>query len=320
MTIATPGAAQKCNEISLRKKMGLTRKPERLISAITRIHACLAALPDDTLTERSANLYRELLEILSFAQSETTVTAVLSDPGIFAIRDDLQQRFSRAAFEYERQWSLALAERSDPAAALRTEYPFFEHYRRATELEYEAVRCLSGGRHPQRILVVGSGPLPSTVFRLAIHTAAPIHGLDIAPRATAAASRLASRLTLTDQVSFMTGDILEQTDLGDYDAVWLAALAGDQIIKSRLLEHLHRYMRPGAILLARTAASLRTLLYPRIAPDDLAAFHLRFLLQPFTRNYHASLIAERPDPSNPESGAGLSSLPLPIGFTEFEDV
>ena len=284
-------------------------RTQDVVDAIVRIHAALMAHPLDRLNEERAALCLELLDILSFTQDTHLAAAVLDDPAVRSRRDDLRRHMASAAFLYELQWSRTLSAADDPAALTESDYPFHDHYRRATELEYHAARTLA--RRPlRRILMVGCGPLPSTAFQLAHLTGARIDALERDPVATEAAGALTTRLGLDGRVRCITSDLRDYARLGDYDAVWLAALAGEQEEKTQLLAHHHRHMAPGALLLARTAADLRTLLYARIRVEDLAAFNVHLLLQPYSRNFHTSLIAEQPDGGAASPDGQRRSVPL----------
>jgi nicotianamine synthase len=89
--------------------------------------------------------------------------------------------------------------------------------------------------------------------------------------------------------------VLDCGDLAGYDLVYVAAMVGPHRgDKSRVVEHLYRRMRPGALLLARSAHSLRTLLYPPLALRDLAGFRPLIVLDPHTEVVNSLVIAEKP--------------------------
>lgn len=55
----------------------------------------------------------------------------------------------------------------------------------------------------------------------------------------------------------------EETSWADFDAVFLAALVGmDTSSKLAILEELVRKLKPGALVVARSAKGLRGVLYP----------------------------------------------------------
>jgi nicotianamine synthase len=95
---------------------------------------------------------------------------------------------------------------------------------------------------------------------------------------------------------FRAGDVLDGRDgydRGDYDLVYLAALAGlDPDSKRRLLEHLGCTLRPGTLVLARSAHSLRGLLYPVLDPDDLPGLRTLAVVHPYTEVVNSVVIAE----------------------------
>ncbi len=159
------------------------------------------------------------------------------------------------------------------------------------------------GRRPRRVLFVGGGPLPLTSLLLASrhgHTA--IDSIDVEPEAIQLAARLAHVLEV-GAVCFRCADVLDCTDIAGYDMVCLAAMVGPQPEeKRRVIEHLYQHMRAGALLLARSARLLRTLLYPPLTLSDLAGFRLLAVLNPYTEVVNSLVVAEKPGAPPPPSG------------------
>ena len=69
-----------------------------------------------------------------------------------------------------------------------------------------------------------------------------------------------------------------------------------------MIKHLYQHMRPGALLLARSARLLRTLLYPPLTLNDLAGFRLLAVLNPYTEVVNSLVVAEKPGTPRPSSG------------------
>jgi nicotianamine synthase len=96
--------------------------------------------------------------------------------------------------------------------------------------------------------------------------------------------------------------VLACTDVADYDMVCLAAMVGPHPgDKTRVIKHLYRHMKPGALLVARSAHSLRTLLYRPLALSDLAGFRPLVVLNPHTEVVNSLVVAEKPEASQPDS-------------------
>lgn len=263
-----------------------------VVERILALHADIMALPDEPLRHAHTALYAALLVTLSRPLQAAVMARVLRHPDIMAAREDLRRSFARAAFHYELLWARAATTAPTPWRTLERAYPLRDRYARASLLEHRTVGAIAPHGPPKRLLVAGAGPLPSTAFHLAEERGTTVDALDISAQAVATASDLAARLGLERRVRAITGDIHEFTTLERYDAVWLAALVGDETSQSHLFEQLARGMRPGAMLVVRTAIGLRALLYPTVAPDDLVGFSPQLTLQPCRRVYHASVIAE----------------------------
>lgn len=258
---------------------------------IHRVYQRIARLQNLSVNEETLALFNELLVIL---RKHSDSELLSSDPYLQAIAQPLRRIFAGAAYAYEKHWAEKLLEMPDITAALQEHYPYREHYERATRLEFQALEACTE-KPIRHILMVGSGPLPMTSIQLAKNSEANlcIDNLDINGEATAIGQQICQNLGLAKHMNFLTGDVLDKADLNRYDAVWLAALAGDSHNKARLLKHLHTQMQPGALLLARTACQLRGLIYPSITTTDLTPFTLRLKIQTYSDNFHSIYLVQR---------------------------
>lgn len=260
---------------------------------IHRIYQQIAQLDNLSVNEQALRLFGELLALL---RTHSDSDLLKSDPFLQSIAHPLRRIFALAAFTYEKHWAEKLLEAPDLADALQRHYPYREHYERATRLEYQAL-TICANKPVRNILMVGSGPLPMTSIQLlrdsANITSLHIDNLDVSAEANDLAQKICGALDLNDRMAFIQGDILRHTDLHRYDAIWLAALAGDSHNKIHLLQHLHRHMRPESLLLVRTACNLRALIYPAIEPADLSAFQLRLKIQTYSDNFHSMYLVQR---------------------------
>ncbi|TKY72504.1 Nicotianamine synthase [Spatholobus suberectus] len=124
---------------------------------------------------------------------------------------------------------------------------------------------------PTQLAFVGLGLLPLTSIMLATlylrHTC--FHNYDMDPLANAKARDL------------------------DYNVVFLAALVGmDQKEKARVINHLAKFMAPGAILLLRSAHGARAFLYPVVDPSsDLKGFEVLSIFHPTDEVINSFIVA-----------------------------
>lgn len=264
------------------------------VSIAPRIHQIyqrIAQLDNLTINDQALSLFNELLEIL---RTHSDSALLSTDPYLQAIAPPLRRIFANAAYLYEKFWAEQLLAKTDLAEALANDYPYHEHYIRATRLEFQTLAACYG-KPLRRILMVGSGPLPMTSVQLINNGGEDltVDNLDISEEAAQIGEQITSRLGLNQQMRFLTGDILKSVELGDYDAIWLAALAGDSHNKARLVNHLYQCMSPGALLLVRTACDLRGLIYPVVTTQDLSPFTLRLKLQTYSDNFHSVYVVQR---------------------------
>jgi nicotianamine synthase len=123
-----------------------------------------------------------------------------------------------------------------------------------------------------------------------------VDALDVDPEAVALGDALAR--TLGDDVTVAEGDVLDLGDLGVYDLVCVAALVGlAPEDKAAALAHVRARMRPGATVLARSAHSLRGLLYPvlDVADGALGGLEPVAVLHPHTDVVNSVVLARVPD-------------------------
>lgn len=95
-----------------------------------------------------------------------------------------------------------------------------------------------------------------------------VNNIDRDTSALALSQDLCSRLGYADRMSFTCVDVSaeegqEKTRWADFDVVFLAALVGmDTSSKMTILEGLVRKLKPGTLVVARSANGLRGVLYP----------------------------------------------------------
>jgi nicotianamine synthase len=266
--------------------------PSGLLADILALHDALAAEPSLEPGPRTDALFTRLVALAVAPRSPQDVDAVLADPRLTERLPDLRARCASGEYALERAWAHRVLASGDPHAALEG-FPYLQNYRDLTRIEYHAVTG-HAPRAPRRALFVGSGPLPLSALLLARH-GVQVDALDVDPEAVELGGRLAA--ALGDDVTVSEGDVLALDDLGAYDLVCVAALVGlDPDDKAAALSHVRSRMRPGAIVLARSAHSLRGLLYPvlEVADDGLGGLDPVAVLHPHTDVVNSVVLARVP--------------------------
>jgi hypothetical protein len=263
-----------------------------LVDEIRRLHDRLAAAPSLRPGPEVDGLLHRLVDLVVADRADGEVAAVLADPAIVALRPSLIARCARAEHELELAWAEQIVASRLPRLTL-LRFPYLQNYALLTALEHAALVRAGEGRPrmPRRVLFVGGGPLPLSAFHLARRLSVTVDVLDRDLRSVELARRLVDRLAVPG-VTIGPGDLADRHDLSGYDLVVLAALVGvTPAAKERHLRHLHRTMAPGAVLLARSAHGLRTLLYPEVDPGRLAGLRLVSLTHPTGPVLNSPLLA-----------------------------
>lgn len=199
--------------------------------------------------------------------------------------------------ELERHWAARIVAARDPQAALRT-FPYLANYQDLVRLELGALAAV-GEPVPSRVIVLGAGPLPLTGMVLAAEHGAHVVHVDRDAESLHLGAALMGALGLADQVSSVHADLEDPVGreavgaaCREAGAVVLAALVGaDAPAKAGISRWLGTALPPGTPVLARSAAGLRTLLYPRIDPDDLPGLEVALEVHPRTDVVNSVLVA-----------------------------
>lgn len=269
-----------------------TAEARPVVDEVLTLYRALADCTDLAPGPVTDALFSRLVTLAIAARTDAVATAVLGDPAVAEVVDDLRALCARGEAAMERCWAHRITSAADPAAEL-ARFPYRDNYRDLTRLEVHAVAGHLP-HPPRRMLFVGSGPLPLTALMLARHHGVEVVGLDLDPEAAALGADVARALGV-DGVRFDVGDVLGTDDLGGYDAVCLAALVGlDAATKARVLGHVRARLAPGALVLVRSAHSLRGLLYPAVTPGELAGLELLAVVHPFTDVVNSVVLARVP--------------------------
>lgn len=271
----------------------------RTIRIVRDLYEQLASAPSLEPSEKTDALFSRLVEQCTQADAGTAAD-VLSDPEVVRLRPRLIELCSAGEYLLERSWARAAVQAKNPRAEL-ARFPYHANYERLTQLEVHALLGAAerAGDHERsrvrRVLFVGSGPLPLTSILLAEVYGMKVDNVDSDPEAHRLGAKLARAAGLAVELSFRLCDAAEVEDLGSYDVVFLAALAGlDEAEKRSIIEQLRQRMQPEALLVIRTAHQMKSLLYPRVEPEDLDGFEPQIVVQPLNEVINSVIVARKP--------------------------
>ena len=264
-----------------------------VVEQVVALHDALLARPHLAPEPTTNELFGRLVALAVDPVAARDADAVLGDPTVARLLPSLRRLCADGEFELERSWARRVVAHPDPGAEL-ARFPYHQNYGDLTRLEHHTVAGVTSSP-VRRVLFIGSGPLPLTSLLLAEHYGCAVDNLDREPDAVRLGADLAAALGRTG-LRFRRGDVLDGRDGYDwerYDLVYLAALAGlDAAAKHDLLEHLGRRLRSGTLVLARSAHSLRGLLYPVLDPDDLPGLRTLAVVHPHTDVVNSVIVAE----------------------------
>ena len=259
---------------------------------IHRIYQSLATAPTLAPSAEVDRLFSDLVRLVR-ADAPGTVREVLDDPIVCAIKDNLRRVCSTGEYLLEAHWARHVIEGSNEAWGELRAFPYFDNYRQLCRLEMSGISSLEDAP-PRRALFVGAGPLPLTSIVLGQEYGVQVRNVDADQEACRLARRLGERLGLVGKLDYLQADILEVADFGDVDLIFLASLVGlGRREKTRVLEHLGHHTKPGTLLVLRSAARLRTLLYPGVELDQLGAFDPLVEIHPHHDVINSVIIARR---------------------------
>jgi nicotianamine synthase len=275
----------------------------QLVAHLLLLHRKLSALPNLSPNAQTNGLFSELVRLATSPEDDQIARQVLADPKIYRIAAQLRDFCAAGEIELERTWTRRIIASHDPQRELR-KFPYLTNYEQLTRLEHYGLLTLTGYGLRKRMLFVGAGPLPLSSLLLARqHDFTEIDNLDVDQEAAWLAMQVTNALRIRS-LRFWCADVLSCTDIAGYDTVCLAALVGvDLEVKLRVIKHLYQHMRPGALLLVRSAHSLRTLLYPPLNMSDLAGFRPLAVFHPYTEVVNSLIVAQKP--ASPQQPASL---------------
>ncbi len=257
--------------------MDLQTRLERIENLLAEIYQLPSFVPNDAVNRAFSELValvvgdsRNDIEFQSLDSLPVNipVSAFCRKIGIKA-----REAASLAESEMEKFWATKILE-SDSAFAALSEFPYTQNYRDLVERELTLVEK-SGKRitAQDRVLIVGTGPLPMTAFEIAQQTRAQVDQVDCSHEAMALCAQISERLGINGDCVFANGKDVELRH--QYSLVLIAGLAGATIEdKQQIVDHLRESVTEDGRIVMRGAHGLRELLYPSFDPTEIGGLSL----------------------------------------------
>jgi len=249
------------------------------------LSVCAEPTPSPAEQER---LFAELDELL-FGVDEEFTQWILEHPQFQPTKQRLHE--IRAEYEYDRERDLAralvAAGDESPLASFRSA----GWYEAAHKFELEALAPYA----PQRLLVVGAGPFPTTALSfMRAHPGAIVACIELRAEAYTLATQVA-RISNCEDLQIIHADALNLEDFSDYDCVIVGTVVGiSEAEKSRVVEHFLKFVPASTLLILRTAIGPGRIVYPSVDLNQLAGIEYRVLTDPPQETF-TMIITDRAD-------------------------
>lgn len=228
---------------------------------------------------------------------------ILSDPRISGVTPHLRTLCSTGECALESHWAnqLLLSASDTTTISPLSLFPYYKNYLDLSRLELNALLAVTPNP-PSAIAFLGSGPLPLTSICLAtlLHPRTPelrIVNIDHDPAAIDISARLCARLPDPQSAvqEFVCAAATDgATELGSFDVVYVAALVGlSAAEKEAVVRSVASKMKRDALVVLRSAHSLRGLLYPVVNVAGLARAGLKVevVVHPWNRVVNSVIVA-----------------------------
>jgi hypothetical protein len=221
-------------------------------SARERIAAAQAASGLPELHERLLDLEHLVLADMLDPQEEHEALTLVGSEALLSSQEIF------GPFETTLEESVGariLASSENLVAPTNLTMNYLRRYRKLAEAEV----ALAGIRSGDRVLFIGSGPLPITAVQYALQTGCTVECVEQLLPAVEVSQRVLARLGLEGSVhpSHARG---QDCPVDAYDVILVGVLAEP---KAEILTHLDEEALPGCRVLCRTTAGVRQLVYPR---------------------------------------------------------
>jgi hypothetical protein len=257
---------------------------------------CLAVSAEPTPSPaEQERLFAELDELL-FGVDEEFTQWILEHLQFQPAKQRLHE--VRAEYEYDRERDLAralvAAGDESPLASFRSA----GWYEEAHNFELDALAPYA----PQRLLVVGAGPFPTTALSfMRAHPGASVACIELRAEAYTLATQVA-RISHCEGLRIIHADALTVEDFSDYDCVIVGTIVGvSEADKSRVVEHFLKFVPASTLLILRTAIGPGRIVYPCVDLAQLAGIEYRILTDPPQETF-TMIITDRADRADRREG------------------
>ncbi|KAG2411499.1 hypothetical protein HFD88_009054 [Aspergillus terreus] len=232
---------------------------------------------DEKIEKEVMPVFQKLYRVIAHTTVDPkTEHLILNDARIKKITPHLRRIFSDCECVFEEVWAAKVIAASSVEEGNRALHslPLLYLYDFLIAMEWNAARTVLR-QCPQKIAILGSGPLPLTAIRIRELVqqegqAVSFHLVERYSSRVRQSEQVLEKLGLADRTTHRIADAADQFDLREYDAVYFAALVGStRGEKESLLLGVVSRMRKGAILITRSTYSLKQLAYPAIEPTSL---------------------------------------------------
>ncbi|PZP39306.1 MAG: hypothetical protein DI585_04500 [Pseudomonas fluorescens] len=264
-----------------------------VINQVSSLLQQLEGQPDLSPSPTINGLFNRLVGLTetSIAEETThTIIAQLKDDGILT---RLHHICAHGEGKMEAYWAAKLASGEQDIEDTLAEFPYYAEYEALAAKEIELLT--QHAAHPQRVLFVGSGPLPLSAYMMAKNFEVKVDMLDIESHAHTCAMRWVTHTPERRFLNCIHSDIRNVTNFANYDAIFLAALAGVSATeKQEILAHLAQHMHAGQALVVRSADGLRRILYQQLTEETLSDFTVHTTWKATGKVVNSVIIATKP--------------------------
>lgn len=285
---------------------------ETVINKIVTAHEVLISESDISPRNNTINtVLRDLVETLIMEYSPPQTLLILNDERVARRRQSLLERLSEAEAALELFWSQKFVSRDTLGVNDLREFLYWSNYERLLDHELGFLaRFLArrrdkalqaGSRRADRVVFVGSGPLPLSAILIHLRTGAPVCCIDSNAEACRISARLLEKLGL-DGMTVLQADGASVCH-DEAAIVFIASLVQNKLgVADRI-----RLSGRNPLVALRSAEGLHTLLYDPVESESLEAGGFRAIGRtppdPLTINTTLFYL-----PPSACSGAGRSSL------------
>lgn len=215
------------------------------------------------------------LDGLLFGADDAFTQWILEHPDFVPIREQLHG--VRAEYEYERERRLARALVAAGNESPLEQFRSMQWYEEAHRFELEALAPFA----PERLLVVGAGPFPTTAISfMRAHPGASVSCIEVRAEAYTLATQVA-RISNCEDLHIIHADALTLEDFSAYDCVIVGTVVGvGAAEKRRVVEHFLEHVPASTLLILRTAIGPGRIVYPSVDMQQLAGIRHEVLLEP----------------------------------------